>query len=82
VILWKGLPNPMVVLPVCLLHHPLLLIGNVVYLSDHLFEVGIIIVLALQGCNPYPLCLPSYLLVEGKIDCKTIWNCSSWDQDS
>jgi hypothetical protein len=82
VILWKGPLNPVVTSSVQPLSYLLLLIGNVMYLSDHLLEAGSIAVLALQGPNPCPLCLPGHLLVERKIDCETIWNRSGGDQYS
>jgi hypothetical protein len=57
-----------------------LLIGNVMYLSDYLLEAGIVTVLALQGPNLCPLCLPGHLLVEGEVDCETLWNSNGLDQ--
>jgi hypothetical protein len=78
----KGPLNPIVTSSVQLLSYLLLLIGNVTYLSDHLLEAGIIAVLALQGANLCPLCLPGHLLVERKIYWETVWNSSGWDQYS
>jgi hypothetical protein len=82
VILQKGLLDPMVISLLQLLEHLPLLIGNMAYVSDHLLEAGIVIVLALQGPNLCPLWPLGCLLVERKIDCKTISNRSGGDQDS
>jgi hypothetical protein len=72
--------NPIVTSSVQPLSYLPLLIGNVTYLLDHLLEEGIIAVLALQGSNLCPLCLPGHLLVEREIDCETVWNSNGWDQ--
>jgi hypothetical protein len=62
--------------------HLLLLIGNVIYFSDHLLKVGIVTVLALQSPNPCPLYLPGYLLVEGEVDYETLGIAIAWTSTS
>jgi hypothetical protein len=62
------------------LSYVLLLIGNVTYFSDYLLKAGTVTVLALQSPNLCPLHLPGHLLVEGEVDCETLWNSNGLDQ--